>query len=314
MARRNVTLQVSLAPPDLAHIVHILPHQIRTFGEQVTEVLLVLDRRRSRVARFNAGWEAATPRMLSFLDEIERHHSSVRVVTVDYSRASVRAVARTFFGRSWIPAKDIRGGPFFSYFFALSAASHDVVFHLDSDMLLGGASRSWISEAVELLEGRPEVVAVCPLPGPPTADGQLCGQDAYAPEREGPHSYRFRDFTSRVFLCDRRRLARADGPLPLMREVNRLVQGKSALLGRSSYALPERLISVWMQQNDFVRVDLLGRPPGMWAVHPVDRSERFLTDLPAIVTRVESSFVTPQQLGHYALHPSMMAPAPGVAT
>lgn len=306
MVRRSVTLQVSLAPPDVAHAVHILPHQIRTLAGQADEVLLVLDRRKGRVARFSAGWDAALPRMVSFLEQMTREHPDVRVADVDYGREPMRRVAETFFARSSIPAKDLRGGAFYGYFFAIAAASHDLVLHLDSDMLLGGASRSWIREAVELLEGDDDAIAVCPLPGPPAADGQLRDQERYAPQRDGPRRFRFRHFTSRVFLCDRRRLARPERPLPLLRETNRLVQAKTKLAGQSSYALPEQLITVWMEEHRLARIDFLGRAPGLWAVHPVERSEHFIRELAGVIARIENGNVTDEQLGRYNLHPSML--------
>src|SRR5258708_3765673 len=43
----GTTLQINLAPTDLPHLIHILPHQIRQLGAQVDEILLTLDMHQS---------------------------------------------------------------------------------------------------------------------------------------------------------------------------------------------------------------------------------------------------------------------------
>ena len=54
------TLQINLAPTDLPHLIHVLPHQIRQFGGQVDEILLTLDLHQSR-GRFGAAWKSVYP-------------------------------------------------------------------------------------------------------------------------------------------------------------------------------------------------------------------------------------------------------------
>ncbi len=303
-----VSLQISLAPPDLHHAADVLPHQLRALAGQVDEVLLVVDLRRSPSRRWRADWDALALRLRSLLGTIAAAHAGTRVLETDYSRESIERVARRFFARPEIPAKDLRGGPFFSYFFALEAARHDHVFHLDGDMLIGGGSQSWVSQAVDLLTHRPEVVCVCPLPGPPAPDGLLRDQEAYAPVREDAFRFRFRDFTSRVFLCDRNRVADPDHPLPLVHEVPWWGRLSGGLTRRSTFALPERLLTMAMRRRALIRIDLLGSPPGLWAVHPVDRDQRFLGALPGIIARIERGEMSESQLGRYDLDPSMIPP------
>ena len=43
----GITLQVNLAPSDLPHAIHTIPHQLRRWRAQVDEVLLTVDLRRS---------------------------------------------------------------------------------------------------------------------------------------------------------------------------------------------------------------------------------------------------------------------------
>ncbi len=296
-----VSLQISLAPPSVRYAELILPHQLRVLGHQVDEVILTLDLRVSPGRRWRQGWEELTPHVRTMARSIADTHPSGRVIEVDYEPAAAERIARRFFNRPRIPDKDLRGGPFYSYFFALDAAEHDLVFHLDSDMLLGGGSPTWVSEAVDLLKRRAEVLCVCPLPGPPTADGSLRDQDAYAPAREGPFRFRFEHFTSRLFLCDRNQLAGPANPVPLRHEVPWWGRVSGALRRRSTFALPERLISRAMKERGLVRIDFLGHPPGLWAIHPVDHDERFLRALPELIARVEAGQVSEAQRGRYNL-------------
>jgi hypothetical protein len=57
------TLQINLAPTDLPHLIHILPHQIRQFGAQVDEILLTLDLHQS-CGRFGTAWKERLPGVL----------------------------------------------------------------------------------------------------------------------------------------------------------------------------------------------------------------------------------------------------------
>jgi hypothetical protein len=308
-----VSLQISLAPPDLHHASHVVPHQLRALASQADEVLLVVDFKKSSSRRWRSGWDALAPRLRSLLETLAQGQPGARVLEVDYSQRSLERVARRFFARSSIPAKDLRGGPFFAYFFALDSARHDHVLHLDSDMLIGGGSRSWVSEAVHVLACRTEVLSVCPLPGPPAHDGLLRQQEAHGPVREDAFRFRFRHFTSRVFLCDRNRVADPDHPLPLVHEVPWWGRISGGLRQRSTFALPERLVTLTMRRRGLIRIDLLGEPPGLWTVHPVQRDAQFRRTLPDVIARVERGEVSESQLGRYDLVPAMISPDPALS-
>jgi hypothetical protein len=106
-----------------------------------------------------------TPRRL--IEECCRRYPHAQSIDVDYAADTAQALAKTYFGGRGIPVND-DGGPFYSYFFGLHAATHQYVFHMDSDMMYGGGSTTWIGEAVQLLKNRPDVLTCSPLPGPPT--------------------------------------------------------------------------------------------------------------------------------------------------
>ena len=73
------------------------------------------------------------------------------------------------------------------------------------------------------------------------------------------------------------------------------------------YDLPERLLGEAMARAGLRRVDFLGSPPGMWSLHPPDRSERFYEALPRLIERVEDGHVSDDQRGNYDLVASMLA-------
>ena len=293
------TLQISLAPSDWRLAQHILPHQIAVLGGQVDEILLVIDVRKSP-GRFGAEWEAGVSRIQTLCRGVTR----ARVVEVDYSPSARDAVSNAYFGGRAIPDKDFRGGPFYSYFFALHAAAHDTVFHVDADILFGGGSSQWVSEAVQVLQQNRAIGFVSPLPGPPTADGTL-RQEASAAILSGHPGYLFAGMSTRLFVCDRRRLQDKLGPLPLLRPPWRVAAG--AFLRRQPiYALPETILSRAMVSKSVQRFDFLGEPPGCWSLHPPYRTELFYERLPELIRRVETGDVPDAQRGDYDLNDSLI--------
>lgn len=318
-----ITLQISLAPPDLGHAAAVLPHQLRAWGGQVDEILCVVDLRAPPAAD-GALWADRGRSIVDLLRSSLEGCPSGRVCVVDYGRSAARAVSDAFFGGRPVPAKDFRGGPFFAYFHALLQADHDLVLHVDSDMLFGGRSPSWLAEAAALLAARPDVAACRPLPGPPTADGTLRDQQASRDGSAPTLAYRFDTFTTRVFLVDRRRLAEQLAPFGIRRHAppRRPARRERApdfftrvpLIGRArpvlsldGYDLPERLIGDAMRRAGQYRLDLLGEAPGMWSLHPTVRTRRFYRVLPRVVARIERGDVTEEQLGRYDLHESMLS-------
>ena len=297
------TLQINLAPTDLPHLIHVLPHQIRQFGGQVDEILLTLDLHQSR-GRFGTAWKERLPDFLSFVQEQAAAHPKIRIHEVDYSRDVVATVSEQYFGRELIPPKDWNGGPFYSYFSGFANARYDYIFHLDCDMMFGGGSQIWIAEAQKLMEARPEVMVCNPHPGPPTADGQLRSQSL---TREPYTSVAFRTnvINSRVAFFDRRRLISQLAPLSLLQpSVFRRWQAR--LEGNFPYMLPEDIVSFSVRRAGFLRIDFLGHKPGMWSLHPPYRNAAFYERLPQLIQNIERGELPDQQRGDYDINDSMV--------
>lgn len=320
-----VTLEITLASPDVRHVEHVLPHQLRAWAAQVSEILCVVDLL-PVPGRPDRSWERDGQRLLDLVDRCcaEYPHAHRRVV--DYGADAARALSDAFFFGSPIPPKTYRGGPFYAYLWGWHEAVNDYVFHLDSDIMFGGGSQTWVHEAIGMLRDRPNLLVCQPFPGPPTADGGIYA--AGAEHEPGPvPAFRFRTITTRYFLIDRGRFRERIGGLterahsPFVTKVGLLdwLHGLRAVPFRDRLRplrlvtprvdLPERLLGEAMTAAGMYRLDYLGRERGMWTLHPLERTEAYYECLPELVARIERGEVTDAQRGHYDLDASMLTPA-----
>jgi hypothetical protein len=308
-----VTLEITVAPVDLPLAKHTLPHQLRQFGGQVAEIQFTLDLHKSR-GRYGAAAEERRPQLEALLEELCQENPHARVEVVDYDPEANRAVGARFFGGRKVPAKHHYGGPIYSYYYGWHRARHDVVFHVDCDLLFGGGSPDWVEEAVRLLRMREDAIIVSPFPGPPPAGGlseealrRHRGNHARSPWQleADPPAYAFPAASTRLGLFDRVELVQRLGPLPLERPRARSF-ARALLEGHQPYELPERTLTKLMERRGLWRVDLLGSGAGMWSLHPALRSDEFYAALPELIRRVESGDIPDGQRGDYDLNDSMI--------
>jgi hypothetical protein len=299
----GITLQINLAPTDLPHAKHILPHQLRQWAGQVDEVLLVVDMHRSR-GRFAEGWKERLPGLQMLIEYCCARYGHAHAREVDYSTDVAASISDLFFGGQLVPTKDCKGGPFYSYFFGLYAAKHPYVFHMDSDMMYGGGSSCWLAEAVQLLRERTNVLICSPLPGPPTANGDLRSQFL---ERESYTSLAFRAqcLSTRHFFIDKNRFSSTIKQLPLI-QPSRLRTWQALAEGNPPYELPEVIFSRAMSDHNLIRVEFLGTDPGMWSIHPLYRSELFYDRLPDIIQKIETGDIPEAQRGCHDVNASLV--------
>ena len=298
-ARHPVSLHISLSPRDVRHARAILPHQLRLFGESVEEVVVTIDTlgrsateagpELKELQTIVAPWSAVAP------------HTVVRLV--DYSPARRHALSERFFARGMIPRQTYRVGPFHAYFDGWFATTQKYLFHLDSDMLLGGHPAGWMEEAIALLQADPSVFACNPLPGPPRTDFGINQPSQPLSAPRGAHS--IDGFSSRIFFMARERLVNPAPKLPLKRAYWR-GRLRGLLEGTSGIALPEDIIGEQMRRLGQHRVDFLGAAPGCWSLHPPFRNPEFFRRLEEIVTRVERDDFPAAQRGDYDLNDSVI--------
>ena len=303
MTMHAVTLQINAAPTDAPHLDQILPHELRQLGRQVDEILVTIDLTRGPLVDPDV-WSRGEVAVREIIERCQEDYPHLRTLDVDTSPEVAQQVADEFFGGEPIPDKDWRGAPIYPYFFGLWASRNRYVFHMDSDMLYGGGSQSWISEAVDLLRSRPDVLVCSPLPGPPTADGGLVSQTL---AREPFQSLAFRadQVSTRVMMIDRGRFRDKVATLRILPPPRRMVW-LARLDGYAPSDRAEILLSQGMLASGLCRIDFLGSKPGMWSVHPPHRSPLFYRELPRLVRRIESGDVPELQRGQHDVHDSMI--------
>lgn len=307
-----VVFQVNLAPVDLPHARHILPHQIHQWRGQVERIVLTVDTQPGS-GRYSDRWQEHEPGFRSLLDGIMADESNVSVVDVDYSETVATALSEAFLGGHDVPVKDSYGAPFYAYLFGLMAAGSRYVLHSDADMLYGGGSRNWLPEAIALLRDHTDVLVAGPFPGPPTADGSI--PDSVAARHAGSQRHgsspcsadlaspalRFSHLSTRSFLIDLDRFRVRVGALRIE------PTPPPRWSDRSPGAAPlEICLSRALHDHDLARIDLLGVDPGMWVLHPPYRTAGFLRDLPELIRRVESGDVPDGQRGDFDVNDSMV--------
>jgi hypothetical protein len=302
-----VTLQINVAPTDLPHAVHTLPHQLRVFAGQVQEIIFTYDLHRTeRGGRFAEGWEERRGPMDELLERLCADHPAARVEQVDYAPARMSELARELFGPGTeMPVKDTKGAPFYPYFDGLLAARHDHVLHLDSDMMFGGAGESWVREACELLAGEASVLACNPLAGPPLREA------ASTPPGAGsvagiPGAVRVQTMNTRLYLIDRARMRERMLPMELLGPIRLISRVKARLHGNPPFGAAELVIGEAMRRAGLCRVDFPGSAPGLWSLHPPFRSPEFYRELPRLIEQVETGRIPEAQRGDYELGDAML--------
>lgn len=301
--RPHVTLQINLAPTDLRHATEILPHELRQLGDQVSEILLVLDVNPNPMVAAEV-WERGCRGLHELAESCREHYPHLRLVEADSSPEVAAQVAKTFSGGRPIPDRDWRGAPIYAYFYGLWAARHDYVLHMDSDMMYGGGSQTWVAEALDLLRSRPDVLTCSPLPGPPTADGRLTSQ-MLPREPLDSLAYRSDQMSTRIFMIDRARFCEKVGAVQVVAPDRQKVW-LARFDGYPPYQCAEVILSTALVRSGLIRIDFQGRQPGMWSVHPPYRSELFYDRLPALIARIEAGDVTEAQRGNYDIDDSMI--------
>mgnify|MGYP003575082018 CR=1 FL=1 len=290
-----ITLQISLAPSDYRYSIHLLHHQIRVFNEQVDEILLTYDTHKSK-GHFATNWEANNEKMWAFLSKIAETNPKIKLVKIDYGKEINFNIAKTFFGKKTIPAKDWRGGPFYTYFFGIYMSSHPFVLHIDSDLFFGGLSQSWLSEAIELYNNDSDILFINPLAGPPRTDGILIDQ-TYKSYHNRSFHFSFINVSTRIFLVNKARLSEHTFTKIKTKKIGEIV--RAIYKGNPPYILPEQFMSDSMLKHKKIRVDFKGKEPGLWTLHPPYRTEWFYENIPLIIKKIEANNVPENQKGFY---------------
>ena len=316
--RVRSALQINMHPPDVDHVVFTLEHQLRQWHGQVERVLLTVDTRPSRAGRYRArDYDDRLRRLMDHIGRLQSRYSELQVEEVDYSEDAREAVRRRFFSlERECPEKAFDGGPFYAYFYGLLNANADYVLHMDSDMLFGGGSQTWLAEAIAVMEANPSALFAGPLPGPPRPDGELSEghgsfpglQNVRLPVRlDYPFAaFKFVSVSTRVFLMSMATFDRRLGSLSLVRP-NAKRRIRARLYRQLPLSMPaEEVLTAAMIRRGLCRIDFLGGGTGMFSLHPPHRSPEFYRRLPELIERIEGGDIPDGQLGEYDINGSMI--------
>lgn len=293
------SVQISTIDAELPLVRHLLPHQIRTLGPHVDEVLISVNRK--------AG--PANPEYDAFLNELVDRHDNVRWTEVDYSPEAVQAVSDHFFGGASYQVDDWKGTPIHAALQPLLAVRSPYLLHLDSDILLGGDYGSWFKAAISEIEYDPNLVFVNPLGGPPGPD-----PNRYQPAAtritlsDGAIGWRFVTVSTRICFALRSRLDERVHPLVPRAPDSLGERSRARLLGHANpTVLIERMYDDVLEAKGVYRVDLAGAAPGAWSLHLPWKPKALIDELDRVVAAVESGDVPDGQRGDVELNDSFVA-------
>ena len=291
------TLTFLAARPDMPFIRETLPHLVRMLRFPFSERLLLIDTAPLPPRYDGIPGIGTLEEMLALGRDFIRTGVIDRIIEVRHTDPSQLAIYRSQHTRPVRHTRDHRGYPNLACALELALPQTDYLLHFDSDMLLHCAPGfDWVSHAIQLLEEHPDIIAVAPRPGPPTPDGSLTRQPA-GHVLDPAAFYRFKHFSTRRFLIDRRRFRRL---LPIEpRSASRRLWLESLFRFRSPLEAWEVLISRALEKSMFFRADTGGGEA--WTLHTPDHGAEFLWALPRIITRIERGDFPPAQAGDYDL-------------
>jgi hypothetical protein len=307
MTSPNCSLSIMVARTDIPFMMHTIPHQIRVCNFPFAQRLLAVDTAPLSGDKVGRPGIGTMDQLRDYCNQLLNLNVVDKVVDIDYSENFHRKVYQKHFGRRIRQTHNYKGYPILGSLFAIEAVESDYLLRIDSDMLFyQEPDYNWIEEGIKLLQENPQILAVRPLTGPPAKDGSLYQKVPYDSDPGG--FYRFKFFSSRAYLIDRKRF---DQILPLKvlwrtykhKFVNSLSTDiqtfANYIFNKGALDSWEVMVSRRLEETDYVRAVI--DSPKAWTLHPIDRKPEFIQALPDIIQKIESGWYPPEQGGHYDL-------------
>ncbi len=305
----SCSLSILVARTDVPFMMHTIPHLVKMCKFPFTQRLLAIDTAPLSGDKVNRPGIGTLEQVREYCRQLLDAQIVDKVVDINYDPNYRQRVYQKHLGNGKIrPTHNYKGYPILGTIFSLEEPPGEYLLHFDSDMMLYQASDySWIEAGIELLKRYPEIMAVRPSGGPPTEEGILY-QDKKQKSKDPSGFYRFKFFSSRVYLIDRRRFDSLL-PLPLLWRsyqkswLNFLPAGWKGVLnaytGKGKLASWEVMVSQRLENNEYVRVNI--DSPNAWTIHPNTRTPEFIEALPKIIAAVEAGNYPLGQAGYYDL-------------
>jgi hypothetical protein len=285
MASFNCEFSITVARTCVPYLPQTIPHLVKVCNYPFTRRSLILDH--APLSDYHARLPnlATLSQLRDCCNALLKAGVIDEVIDIDYSDARRAQIYNKHFGSDVKRTHDWKGTPIYSYIFSIEDVEADYLVHFDSDMLLyQQAGFNWIEHGIELLRERPDIMFVNPLAGPPSTTGILYQIEPYQYDQQG--FYRFKSFSARVFLLDRKRF---DSLLPLRPQY--MVDNKLIFW--------EQMVTNRLRETPSIRADL--NTSQAWSLHPNGHDADFITALPKIIERVELGWYPPEQSGFYDL-------------
>lgn len=251
-------------------ILHTVPSWLRTFGDRLSEVLLLVDERPS------SGRIAQQHRKV--FENGQLHGALAGLVKLDprirYSVLNYDSVART--GQKWFQESNIlrcqAGTPIFAFAQAIEESSGDIVLRTDADMLF--CDNGWVDQAIRILQRNESDVVEPPKLGMEIHPSyQLVSTRAFMVKRS--------EFVSNCLPLKAHRLDFA-------RRLHRF------LGGRSSWLALEEIFEKEKKSNRISHTIL--QPQLGFSVHVYNREDARAESFAKMISLIESDRVPAEQI------------------
>ncbi|KYC42574.1 hypothetical protein WA1_18400 [Scytonema hofmannii PCC 7110] len=307
MTYPSCALSIMVARTDIPFMMHTIPHLVRTCNFPFNERVLAVDTAPLSGDKVGRPGIGTMEQLRNACEQLLSLNVVDKIVDFDYTKKHQQQIYKKHFGSAIKPTHNYKGYPILGTIFKIENCKSDYFLHFDSDMLLHQKQNyNWIEHGIQLMQENPEVIAVRPLTGPPTKDGNLYQRFQYEYDTAG--FYRFKFFSSRAYLINRKRFE-SFLPIPVIwrpfrREfLNALPLQIQTILcnltGAGALDSWEVMVSKKMEQTSYVRATIASDKA--WTLHPVNRSQDFIQALPKIIEKIEAGWYPPEQAGHYDL-------------
>lgn len=290
-------LSVLNCPRDYSMVKTMLPHQLRQWGRQVDEIVVYID----------LGPQMVMHPIVSLIEELIKPWRSARIEIINYDSKIVNQKFREIFkAYPKNVLKDWRGTAIYQYVYILTSSRNKYLLHMDSDMIFGGGSQTWMNEALQMMNSREEVIVCEPLSGPPSPTGPKKQRYLNAFQIDDQIVYKYQHIGTRIFLLHTERFFTVLGAQIPWQNV---VTWKSLMnyhRTKSLAQLFEIMFSAGMKQHQVFRLMFEGKEPGMWTLHPLYKPEKYIQKMGEIVSAVEAGNIPEKQRGEYDLAEAIM--------